>query len=60
MASKCPGSAAPESASQIGRDIVKIAITIVDVTANAENTKSVKGVTAGDVRPSPFSAMMDP
>jgi hypothetical protein len=60
LASKCPVSGACESASQIGRDIVKIAITIVRVTAKAENTASVRGVTAGDVRLSPFGAMMDP
>jgi len=60
LALKFPVSAACGSANQIDRDIVKIAITIGHVTARAENSESVKGVTAGDVRPSPFSAMMDP
>jgi hypothetical protein len=57
LASRFPVSAACESASQIA---IAIAITIVDVTTNAENTEGVKGVTAGVVKPSPFSATMDP
>jgi hypothetical protein len=55
-----PGVGGVRIGDQIGPATVKIAITIVHVTARAENSESVKGVTVGDVRPSPFSAMMDP